>query len=80
MADQTLSDLATRLLSHADNIMNPAMHEMESDLRLAATALREQDAPTPLLPRLIADLTHLAVVSRNVAVGNALRTMLGKLA
>ena len=47
MAEETLLPpfeeimaLSTRLTDHADSIVNPAAHEMESDLRKASDLLR----------------------------------------
>jgi hypothetical protein len=45
---------------HDDNIMNPAMHELENDLRLAAAAIRESGGSAPLLPSLITELRRVA--------------------
>jgi hypothetical protein len=47
MAEETLLPpleeimaLSTRLMDHADSIVNPAAHEMETDLRKASDLLR----------------------------------------
>jgi hypothetical protein len=72
-------DLATRLLEHADNIMNPAMHQLESDLRLAATAIRETDESAPLMPSLVAELRRLANDSQDSRTSAAIFRLLGNL-
>jgi hypothetical protein len=51
-------ELANRLIDHAESIVNVAAHDLELDLRAAAAMLREIEQPVPLLPRLVADLTH----------------------
>jgi len=54
---------ATRLEDLADSIENPGAHEAEQDIRAAAARLREIDNPTPLIPRLVGELTKLATFS-----------------
>jgi hypothetical protein len=71
--------LPTRLLSHADNIMNPAMHELESDLRLAATTIRETEESAPLMPSLVAELKRLVHDSQDSRTSAAIFRMLGNL-
>jgi hypothetical protein len=55
--------------------VNPAAHQL-NDLPLATAAIREQDAPTPLVPRLVAEIRHIALASRDAGVRTALLTLI----
>ena len=80
MAESTLTVLAARLTDHADSIVKVAAHQLETDLREAAAVIREIEAPTPVIPKLVAELTRLAVVCRDLDTRNSLLTLLGRLA
>jgi hypothetical protein len=81
MADsRDTTDLAARLEDHADAIENPSAHQLEADLRDAAAALREVDNPTPVIPKLIAELKKAALFSSDPATRQQLRALLGEAA
>jgi hypothetical protein len=73
-----LNELAKRLEDWADAVENPGAHEAEIDIRRAAPLIREQVDPTPLLPRLIAEIRQIAGRSRDVEVAAGLRALLGE--
>jgi hypothetical protein len=75
--DHTNAELANRLIDHADAIENPGAHEAEQDIRLAAARLKELDDPTPLVPRLVAELTKVATFSTDPETRTVLRGLLG---
>ena len=77
-ADQ-LNALADRLADHADGIVNVAAHEMEQDIRLAATALRQVEHPPPLalLPALHLEIAHAAASCSDAATAHRLRKLIG---
>jgi hypothetical protein len=58
--DQTNQGLATRLISAADGIINPAAIGLERDLRDAAERIQEIDRPMAVIPRLVSDLARIA--------------------
>jgi hypothetical protein len=74
-----LGELAKRLEDWADSIENPGAHEAELDIRRAAKLLREVVDPTPLIPKLIAELKKIALFSTDVETRHALRALLGEL-
>jgi hypothetical protein len=62
-----LNALSDRLSDHADSIVNVAAHEMEQDIRRAASTLRQLSAsrqvepmPTALLPALRQHIDRIA--------------------
>jgi hypothetical protein len=75
--DHTNAGLANRLIDYADAIENPGAHEAEQDIRLAAARLKELDDPTPLIPRLVAELTKAATFSSDPETRTVLRGLLG---
>jgi hypothetical protein len=74
--EHTNETLANRLADYADAVENPAAHELEMDLRAAAAALRELENPTPLIPKLTAELKRLATFSIDPEARAALRALL----
>jgi hypothetical protein len=78
--DHTNVGLANRLTGYAEAIENPSMHEMELDLREAAKRLREAESPTPLIPRLVAELKKTALFAGDAETKTALRGLLGEFA
>jgi hypothetical protein len=87
-----LSALAERLADHADGIVNVAAHDMEQDIRLAATALRQvhhqevhhqeahhQEAPPPLalLPALHQEIERTAASCSDAIAAGRLRKLIG---
>ena len=77
-ADQ-LNALADRLADHADGIVNVAAHEMEQDIRLAATALRQVEhlPPPALLPALHLEIEHAAASCSDTTTAHRLRKLIG---
>jgi hypothetical protein len=76
--EHTNETLANRLVDYADAVENPAAHELEMDLRAAAAALREVENPTPLIPKLTAELKRLAASSSDLEARATLRALLGE--
>ena len=76
--DHSLSELANRLVDFADGIENPAAHEAEQDIRRAADILRDVENPTPLIPRLVKELTKVATFSSDLDTRRTLRALLGE--
>ena len=58
--DHMNHDLASRLISAADGIVNRAASGLESDLRQAAEIVLETDRPVALIPRLMAEIDGIA--------------------
>jgi hypothetical protein len=77
---EPLPTIADRLISHADNILSPAMHQLETDLRLAAAMLKELDAPMAPVEHLVDELRRMTVAAPDAATRGALRVLLGNLA
>jgi hypothetical protein len=75
--DHSLSELANRLVDFADGIENPADYEAEQDIRRAADILRDVENPTPLIPRLVKELTKVATFSADLETRRTLRALLG---
>jgi len=78
LQDHSLSELANRLVDYADAIENPGAHEAQQDIRRAADILREVENPTPLIPRLIAELKKVATFSADLETRKTLRGLLGE--
>jgi hypothetical protein len=76
--DHTYEALANRLIDRADGIDNPALYDMETDLRDAAAALRAAGEPTPPLQKLVAEIRHLATFSSDLDARKRLRALLGE--
>ena len=82
-----LNALADRLADHADGIVNVAAHDMEKDIRLAATALRQsrhqdvrhQEVPPPLalLPALHQEIERTAASCSDTVAAGRLRKLIG---
>jgi hypothetical protein len=73
-----LKELTNRLDDYAQAIENPGAYEDERDIKRAAKLLREQVDPTPLLPRLIAEIKQIARQSRDADASASLRALLGE--
>jgi ABC-type transporter Mla subunit MlaD len=73
-----LKELANRLNDFADAIENPGAHEAEQDIRRAAKLLGELVDPTPLLPRLMAEIKQVAGRCRDAEASASLRALLGE--
>jgi hypothetical protein len=81
--EHTGAALASRLIDHADAIVNVAAHELEVDLRAAARLLQtmeQQPAASALLPRLVAELKSIAAFSADLDTRHRLQTVLGDFA
>jgi hypothetical protein len=76
--DQTNQGLATRLISAADGIVNPAAAGLERDLRDAAERIQEIDRPMALSPRLVSDLARIANSTMDVDTQRRVRRLLGE--
>jgi hypothetical protein len=74
-----LNELAKRLEDWADAIENPNAHEAEQDIRRAANILRDVVGPTPLVPRLVAEIKQIAARSHDAEAAANLRALLGDL-
>ena len=71
-------DLASRLISAADGIVNSAAAGLERDLRDAADVIRESDRPMALMPRLMSDLAKVANATTDADTQRKLRRLLGE--
>jgi hypothetical protein len=76
--DQTNQGLATRLISAADGIINPAAIGLERDLRDAAERIQEIDRPMAVIPRLVSDLARIANSTMDADTQRRLRRLLGE--
>ncbi len=74
-----LSALADRLTDHADGIVNAAAHQIERDIRLAASALREVRRPPPraLLMALRFEIESAAASCSDAGTARHLRALIG---
>ncbi len=74
-----LNALAERLTNHADGIVNVAAHQMELDIRLAASALRHVKslAPSALLPALQLEIERAAASCSDAVTVRRLRRLVG---
>lgn len=74
-----LNALADRLANHADGIVNVAAHQMEQDIRLAASALRQVKPLTPsaLLPALHLEIERAAASCSDAITARRLRKLIG---
>ena len=74
-----LNALADRLADHADGIVNVAAHEMEQDIRLAASALRQVKLPPPLalVPALHQEIERAAASCNDAITVRRLRKLIG---
>ena len=82
-----LNALSDRLSDHADGIVNVAAHEMEQDIRVAASALRQIEAapPTASLPALLqhidridSTIDRIAATCPDAATSKQLRQLIGR--
>jgi hypothetical protein len=64
--DHRNHELASRLISAADGIVNHAAAGLERDLRDVAEIVLETDRPTALIPRLMSDLAKMANTTTDV--------------
>lgn len=71
-------ELANRLTSAADGIVNHAATGLERDLREAAEIIRESDRPMALLPRLTSDLAKIANSTSDEETRRKLRRLIGE--
>lgn len=73
-----ISELASRLTSAADGIVNSAASGLEQDLRSAVELLGEMERPTPAIPRLVSELAKIANACPDAATALKLRRLLGE--
>jgi hypothetical protein len=82
-----LNALSGRLSDHADGIVNVAAHEMEQDIRLAASALRQIESvpSTASLPALLhhidridSTIDRIATACPDAVTSKQLRRLIGK--
>jgi hypothetical protein len=71
-------ELASRLTSAADGIVNHAAGGLERDLRSAAELINELGKPTPLLPKLFSEIAKIANGCPDAATVLKLRRLLGE--
>jgi hypothetical protein len=76
----TNAEIAAQLDDVADSITNAAAHESEQVIRRAAQRLRAIDDPTPLIPRVLAELRHIAAFSADLDMRRRLKALLGEAA
>jgi hypothetical protein len=74
-----LNALADRLTNHADGIVNVAAHQMELDIRLAASALRQVKPlmPGALVPALQLEIERAAASCSDAVTARRLRKLIG---
>jgi hypothetical protein len=82
-----LNALSGRLSDHADGIVNVAAHEMEQDIRLAASALRQVEAaphaaslPALLrhIDRIDSTIDRIAATCPDAVTSKQLRRLIGR--
>jgi hypothetical protein len=71
-------ELASRLVSAAEGIVNRAAAGLECDLRDAAEVIRESDRPMALIPRRMSDLAKIANTTSDADTQRRLRRLLGE--
>jgi hypothetical protein len=72
-------ELASRLVSAADGIVNQAALGLERDLRTAAELIEEIDRPMMgLIPKLVSDLTKIANTTSDTDTQRRLRKLIGE--
>ena len=76
--DHTNHELASRLISAADGIVNHAAAGLERDLRDAAAIVQRSDQPVSLIPRLMSDLAKIANTTSDPDTRHRLRRLLGE--
>jgi hypothetical protein len=76
--DHTNHELANRLISAADGIVNHAAAGLERDLRDAAEVVQKSDQPVSLIPRLMSDLAKIANATSDPDTRRRLRRLLGE--
>jgi hypothetical protein len=76
--DGEYEQLANRLTSAADAIVNSAAVGLEADLRSAARLIREIDRPLPLLSKLSSELARAANECPDATTVQRLRRILGE--
>jgi hypothetical protein len=74
-----LNALADRLTNHADGIVNVAAHQMELDIRLAASTLRQVKPlmPGALVPALQLEIERAAASCSDAVTARRLRKLIG---
>jgi hypothetical protein len=76
--DHMNHQLASRLISAADGIVNHAAAGLERDLRDAAEMVLETDRPIAIIPRLMSDLAKIANTTTDADTQRRLRRLLGE--
>jgi hypothetical protein len=76
--DHEYRQLARRLSSAADGIVNAAAVNLEHDLRSAAEVLNEMDKPIPLISKLMSELSKIANACPDASTARRLRRLLGE--
>jgi hypothetical protein len=76
--DHINHELASRLISAADGIVNHAANGLERDLREAADIVLGSDRPVALIPRLMSDLAKIANTTTDADTQRRLRRLLGE--
>jgi hypothetical protein len=76
--DHRNHELASRLVSAADGIVNRAAEGLERDLRDAADIVRGTDHPVAIIPRLMSDLAKIANTTTDADTPRRLRRLLGE--
>jgi hypothetical protein len=71
-------ELASRLTSAADGIVNSAANGLERDLRSAAEKIHELGKPVPILPKLFSEIAKIANACPDAATALKLRRLLGE--
>ncbi len=75
--DHMNHELASRLISAADGIVNHAAAGLEQDLRDAAEIVLSTDRPIALIPRLMSDLAKIANTTTDADTQRRLRRLIG---
>jgi hypothetical protein len=76
--NHTNHELASRLISAADGIVNHAAAGLERDLRDAAEIVRGTEHPVAIIPRLMSDLAKIANTTTDANTQLRLRRLLGE--
>jgi hypothetical protein len=76
--DHETTELARRLTSAADGIVNSAATSLERDLRSAAALIEEIEKPLPLIPKLMSELSKIANACPDATTARRLRRLLGE--
>jgi hypothetical protein len=76
--DHETAELAKRLTSAADGIVNSAAVGLERDLRSAAALIEEIEKPLPLISKLMSELSKIANACPDASTARRLRRLLGE--